>query len=121
MNIKQELEMTRLTVSKLLSDKRKMGRSEKTLRFQLMNLKKDMLNMKTSFVISKSKMKQKITMLIKENNKLKNDLKLFTGDGDYLSDENGVIDLSDDPPKTPEQPKKGGIVSCTPPVNKEKK
>ena len=112
--------MTRLTVVKLLSDKKQMGRSERTLRFQLMTMKKDLLQLKTSFVVQKTKMKQKIMMLRRENNKLKNDLKIFIGDDDYLSDENGVIDMStDDPPKTPEQPKED-IVSCTPPVKKKK-
>ena len=113
--------MTRLTVVKLLSDKRQMGRSIKDLRFQLMNIKKEMLKMKTCFVVQKTKMKQKIMNLKKDNLNMKKDLKVFMNDGVYLSDENGIIDVSndDDQPQTPEKGKVK-MVSYTPFIKKEK-
>ena len=98
-----------------------MGRSERTLRFQVMNLKKELLQLKTTFVVQKTRMKQKIVNLKQQNNKLKNDLKLFIGNDDYFSDEDGIIDMSkndDDSPKTPEQSKQE-IVS-TPSVKGKK-
>ena len=92
----QELEMTRLTVAKLLSEKKQMGMSMRQMRFQLMTMKKDYLKLKTSYVVQKTRMRSKIVMLKKEIKQLQIQTKLFMSGECYLSDENGVIDISTD-------------------------
>ena len=114
---KEELKMTRLTVAKLLTQKHDMSKLNRNLRFQLMTIKKELLSLKTSFVVQKSKMKSKIMMLRNENQRLSNDLKSFmTDDGEFMSDENGVIDVTsnDGVPKTPPSKSTNFVSSFTP-------
>ena len=104
MNIKKELKMTQTTVSQLLSAKRTLSASNRDLRFQIMTLKKQLLNTNTSFVVQKSKMKTKIIRLKQENDELKHNLNSFMMDDFFTDPKTGIIDITQ--PTTPSKPKR---------------
>ena len=95
-SLKQELKMTRMTVAKLIADKKKLSTSLLTQRYQIMTLTKDMLKQQQLFVIQKSKLRTKVCLLKKEKQSLEKGLKVFNlDDDDFVTDpETGVIDFT---------------------------
>ena len=107
----EELKMTRTSVTKLLSEKKKLCKSNFELRHQLTIVKKQLLNLQNSFVVQKSKYTTKIRSVKKELKKQKLLLnKFMIDDDDFIVDpETGILDLTQ--PKTPQKPKRKQPVS----------
>jgi hypothetical protein len=89
--------MALITVSKLLSQKEKMSKSAKNLRFLLAKTKKELLEIKMNYIKQKTKFRTKFRLLKTENKQMKLTLGYID---DYVVDsKTGVIDLTQTPPK----------------------
>ena len=102
--ILKELKITRTTVQKLISQREKLCKSTKKLRFIIASTKKEMLKMKTDFVEQKITMKSKINYLKKRLKSLKYAMGFISvyDDEYHVDPKTGVIDMTE--PKTPPQP-----------------
>jgi hypothetical protein len=114
MDIKVELDITRTTVKKLLSEKQKWSKYGRDLRFQIVVLKKKMLALNTSFIEYKMKCKERMNELKKEIRAQKKVLDMFMlDDDDFIVDPvTGVIDMTQSQPQpiTPQKAKRNKIV-----------